>query len=793
MRRTFLIISLIVSFFISSCAKKSGDVESPPTNTKVSAADENGRVPYDYVNPFIGTGGDGHTYPGATLPFGMVQVSPDTDIKNYRESYPWCSGYQYEDSSIIGFSHTHFSGTGHSDMGDILVMPTVGDLKLESGPKEDPDRGYRSRFMHADEKASPGYYSVVLKDYDIKVELTAADRVGFHKYNFPKSRNAHIILDLVKSIYNYEGKVLWSQIRVENNSLVTGFRQTRGWALTRYVYFAVQFSKPFDSYGITNDEEIEYRGFGVKGHHLKDYPEVSGKKLKAYFNFTTEENEIIYLKVGLSAVGIDGALKNLEAEIPHWDFNKIKDRAKQIWKNELNKIVIEGTKRQKEIFYTSLYHTMLAPVIYMDVNGRYRGLDQNIHVAQDFTNYTIYSLWDTFRAAHPLFTIIQEDRVPDMIKSMLAHREQSVHKILPVWSFHANETWCMIGYHAVSVIADAYLKGIRNFDAIKAFEAMKASAAYEKYGGLKYYMENGYVPVDKEPEGASKTLEYAYDDWTIARMAEAMNKQDDFKNFYKRAGFYKNVFDPVTKFMRAKLSDGSWRQPFDPLYSSYGGDYTEGNAWQYSWYVPHDISGLIELMGGREKFVKKLDSLFITRAQDEKYFQVEDISGLIGQYAHGNEPSQHIAYLYNYACMPWKTQARIHQIMNNLFDNTPYGICGNEDCGQMSSWYIFSSMGFYPVCPGSNEYVIGSPCIKKAVISVGKNKKFVVVANNLSKHNIYIQSVVLNGKQHENSYITHNDIINGGELIFEMGPKPNKNWATKVSNTPYSMSKREIR
>ena len=770
------------------------------TNEAV-ARDEHGKTPYDYVNPFIGTDGEGHTYPGATVPFGMVQLSPDTDVRFFRESFPWCAGYQYGDSSIIGFSHTHFSGTGHSDMGDVLLVPTVGPLQLDpgskenagpkqdSGSKENSGEGYRSRFSHDEETAAPGYYSVVLKDYGIKAELTATTRVGFHRYTFPRSDNAHVILDLVSSIYNYDGKVLWSQVRVENQTTVTGYRQTKGWAPNRHVYFAVRFSKPFESYGVANEAEEQYRGFGRTGTLLENYPDVSGRKLKAFFNFKTSEGEVLYIKVALSSVGIDGALKNLEAEVPGWDFDRVREDAKNAWERELSRIVVDGSPREKEIFYTALYHTMLAPVTYMDVDGRYRGLDQDIHIAEGFTNYHIFSLWDTYRAAHPLFTLTQPARDGEMIRSMLAHQQESVHKILPVWSFGSNETWCMVGYHAVSVIADAYLKGIRGFDAKAAFEAMKTSATYAPYGGLGYYMKYGYVPIDLEKEGASKTLEYAYDDWTIARMAEKLGKKDDYEAFRGRALGYRRIFDPSTGFMRARKTDGTFREPFDPLYAQYGGDYTEGNAWQYTWYVPHDAQGLIDLMGGREKFAAKLDSLFALEGDEEKYKQVEDIAGLIGQYAHGNEPSQHIAYLYAYAGMPWRTQERIQQIMQNLFDNTPDGICGNEDCGQMSAWYIFSSMGFYPVCPGSLEYVIGKPCLSKAVIRLERGRTFTIEARELSDRNIYIQAAVLNGKPYGKSYIRHEDIVKGGTLVFDMGPEPNKNWAASPADAPYSMSK----
>ncbi len=743
----------------------------------------------DFVSPFIGTGGEGHTYPGATVPFGMVQVSPDTDIRHFKESFKWAAGYRYSDKTILGFSHTHFSGTGHSDLGDLLLMPTVGLLQLEPGTPDDPDSGYRSRFSHEKEHASPGYYSVLLEDSQVNVELTATNRVGMHRYTFPESDHAHVILDLVSSIYNYDGKVLLSQLRVESPTLVTGARQTRGWAKNRSLYFAVEFSKPFTSYGIANDAEEEYKGFGKSGKLVENYPEASGKKLKAYFNFNTRAGEIVQVKVAISSVGIDGALKNMRAEIPGWDFDGVRRAAKENWDRELAKIQVDGEEKNKRIFYTSLYHTMLAPVTYMDVDGRYRGLDQAIHTAEGYTNYHIYSLWDTFRAEHPLFTLIQPERDGDMIRSMLAHREQSVHHILPIWSFGSNETWCMIGYHAVAVIADAWLKGIRSFDGQAAFEAMKASATYAPYGGLGDYMKYGYVPIDTEKEAASKTLEYAYDDWTIAAMAKSLGRTADAEEFTKRAGSFHRIFDPTTGFMRAKKTDGKFREPFDPIYAQYGSDYTEGNAWQYSFFVPHDVHGLMELMGGRERFVSQIDKLFTLDVKDEKYKQVEDIAGLIGQYAHGNEPSQHIAYLYDYAGEPWRTQERIHQIMTTLFDDTPEGIAGNEDCGQMSAWYVFSALGFYPVCPGTLEYVIGTPTFPRAVLRLAGGKTFTVVAEGLSNTNIYIQSVTLDDKPYDKTYLRHEDVVKGGVLHFTMGPHPSHTWAVSAESLPYSMSK----
>jgi predicted alpha-1,2-mannosidase len=745
-------------------------------------------APIDDVDPFIGTGGEGHTYPGATVPFGMVQLSPDTDVREFKQSFPWAAGYRHGDGTILGFSHTHFSGTGHSDLGDVLLVPTTGKLQLDPGPPDNPDAGYRSRFSHADEKASPGYYSVVLRDPGIKAELTATSRVGLHRYTFPASDSAHVILDLVSSIYNYDGKVLWSNIRVESNTLVTGFRQTKGWAPDRQLYFAIQFSKPFTSYGLVNEAEEHYKGFGRQGRLLENYPEANGRKLKAYFNFKTRAGETIGVKVALSPVGIDGALANLHGEAPGWDFEGARRAAREAWSRELGRVIVEGDPKERRIFYTALYHTMLAPVTYMDVDGRYRGVDKAIHQARGYTNYHVFSLWDTFRAAHPLFTILQPARDADMIRSMLAHRAESVHHILPIWSFGSAETWCMIGYHAVPVIADALLKGIRGFDVEAAWAAMKASATYAPYDGLGAYMKYGYVPVDQEKEAASKTLEYAYDDWTIAQVARALGKTDDQRLFDKRAASFRAIFDPSTGFMRARKSDGKFREPFDPLYAQYGSDYTEGNAWQYSWFVPHDVRALIHLLGGPARFVDRLDQLFALKAPEDKYKQVEDIAGLIGQYAHGNEPSQHIAYLYSYAGQPWRTQERIRQIMDTLFDDTPEGLSGNEDCGQMSAWYIFSALGFYPVAPGSLEYVLGVPRFTKAQLKLPGGKTFTVRADNLSKANGFIQSATLDGKPWDKTFLRHQDLVRGATLTFVMGPQPNKTWATKPDSAPYSMT-----
>ncbi len=751
----------------------------------------------DYVNPFIGTNEMGHCYPGATVPFGMVQLSPETNSVSFftednrynQEVYNYCAGYQYKDKTITGFSHTHFSGTGHSDLGDFLLIPTTGILKLNPGTEKNPESGYRSRFSHQNENASPGYYSVFLEDYHINVELTATSRVGFHKYTFSQNDSIHIILDLTSGIYNYDGKVIWSSLRMENDTLVTGYRQTNGWAQTRFVYFAMTFSKPIEDYGFINQEELKYIGFWRKWNQDTNFPQRAGKKLKAYFNFNPKQGEVIKIKVALSPVSTAGALKNLKKEIPHWNFQKIKNQAKVQWEKELNKIKISAPEKIKKIFYTSLYHTFLSPIEYMDVDKRYRGIDKNIHKAENFTNHTIFSLWDTYRALHPLFTILQIERTNDIIKSMLAHYEQSVHHILPVWSHYANENWCMIGYHSVPVIIDAYMKNIRDYDVNKAFEAVLASSNYDQYDGIGSYKKYGYVPYESNSNSASKTLEYAYDDWTISILADSLGNKRIAEPYKKRALSYQNLLDPVSGFIRPKNIEGSWKLNFNPLITT-GQGFIEGNAWNYSLYIPHDVQGFINHLGSKNKLEQWLDKLFTMKLSEENYAHSEDIekSGIIGNYVHGNEPSHHIPYLYNWLGAPWKTQEKVRLIMDAMYNNTTAGISGNDDCGQMSAWYIFSSMGFYPVCPGSNQYIIGSPCIKKAEVILENGKIFTVKVHNFSPDNKYIQSVKLNGKEYKKTYITHHDIIYGTTLEFTMGTKPNKGWGTNKTAQPYSLS-----
>ncbi len=750
----------------------------------------------DFVNPFIGTQEMGHTFPGACLPFGFVQLSPDTDTIPYEkngkynpEVYRYCSGYQYFDPTIVGFSHTHFNGTGHSDLGDFLIMPVVGKLQLIPGTADRPESGYRSRYRKETEKASPGYYRVHLDDPDVEAELTATARCGFHQYTFPKSDSVFIILDMIHGIYNYDGKVLWAYIRVVNDTLVEGYRITSGWARTRYIYFAMVFTKPFQNYGYRNEDKPVYRGFWRRFNVNSDFPEMAGKKIRSWFGFSTAKGEKIGVKIGLSAVSMEGARVNLQAEIPHNDFEKTRSEAYQAWQKELGRIRIEAPADRKVNFYTALYHCLQSPVIYMDADDKYRGIDQEIHQAVGFTNYTTFSLWDTYRAQHPLLTLLYPSRTSDMIKSMIAHWEQSPEKMLPVWSHHDNENWCMIGYHSVAVIADAYVKGIRDFDAGKAFIACQSTATNKYYEGLADYINNGFVPDDKVNNSASVTLEYAYDDYTIARFAKAIENSNDssslinmfalneLPSFLKRSQNYRNIFDPSSRFIRAKKTNGIWKIPFDPL-STHGQGFIEGNSWNYSFFVPHDIPGLIDLMGGELFFVRRLDSLFTMHLDDRYFSETEDVTraGLIGNYVHGNEPSHHIPYLYNWTSQSWKTQNRIHDIVNSMYKNKPDGLCGNDDCGQMSAWYIFSVLGFYPVCPGSTEYAIGSPCVEKAMISLPGGKTLTISAKDLSNKNIYIQSMVFNGKRVDQPFIDHSELIKGGEINFVMGSKPGKLW-----------------
>ncbi|RIA32578.1 putative alpha-1,2-mannosidase [Stenotrophomonas sp. AG209] len=746
---------------------------------------------YAAVDPFIGTGGEGHTYPGATVPFGMVQLSPDTRIQPREKAYGWAAGYRYDDSSIVGFSHTHFSGTGHSDLGDILLMPFTGNPGLERGDPEKPRSGYASRFRHADEKAEPGYYAVTLDDYKVRAELTTSARVGVHRYAFPKGTDAKVLLDMRTSMYDYPGKVLWSRVRVRADGTVTGFRETRGWAPGRQLYFAMRFSRPLSGHELHNTEQdIVYKGFPPPGE--KDpaqRAQIEGRQLVGTFAFGKLDAPLV-VKVAISPVSEAGAIANLDAEVADFDFDRVRAQAKQEWTQALSVLDIDAPEHARRSAYTALYHTMLGPTLFMDADGQYRGSDNAVHKADGFTNYSTFSLWDTYRALHPLLTLVQpEKRNSDFVNSMLAHHEHSPYGMLPVWSFHGLEDWCMIGYHAVPVIADAYVKGIRGFDADKALKAMVETANYGPYDGIAQYRELGYVPIDEEGEAASKTLEYAFDDWTIARMAQAMGKTDIAATFDKRAGNWRNAFDKDTGFMRARKRDGSFRTPFDPSASGYGTDYTEGNAWQYSWYVPQDVAGLAAAHGGSDKLLARLDEVFNAKVDPSIFEHMEDITGLIGWYAHGNEPSHHVAYLYSYAGQPWRTQARLKQIMDTQYADRPDGLAGNDDVGQMSAWYVFTALGFYPVAPGSGEYILGRPFLPKTAMRLPNGKTFTIVADGLDDRHTYVGSVSLNGKPLQRTFLRHDEILAGGELRFSMQAEPNKAWPGQGAQAPYSMSR----
>ena len=736
-----------------------------------------------YAHPLVGTAKMGHTFPGATVPFGMVQLSPDTDTVSYAtlegrynpDVYRYCAGYQYDDPTIVGFSHTHFSGTGHSDLGDFLVMPIVGSLRLNPGTAARPGSGYRSRYSHQTEVAEPAYYRVKLEDSGVLAELTATARVGVHRYTFPQAAEAHIVLDLMAGIYNYPGKNVWTFVRVENDSLVTGYRQTNGWGRTRTEYFALQFSKPFTHYGSHNyDTKEPYRGFWGRFDQAHDWPDLAGHQLRLHFDFATKAGEQVLLKMALSATSTAGALRNLRAEAPGWNFDALRRQGQQLWQQELGKVEIQGSKVDKDNFYTALYHACLSPTIYQDVNGQYRGLDQNNHQAEGFTNYTTFSLWDTFRALHPLFNLIQPKRNADMVQSMLAHHDQSAEHMLPVWSHYANENWCMSGYHSTSVVADAVLNGaLPPAQAERALAACVATARHRWYDGLAEYIDHGYVPSERSGTSVSTTLEFAFDDWCIAQLARKLGHADIYQEFSERAGNWQNVFDARIGYMRPRAADGTFRTKFDVLSTNDQG-FIEGNAWNYSLAVPHDPAGLIAKMGGNRRFVPHLDSLFTMHLPDSFFAETEDITreGIIGGYVHGNEPAHHAAYLYNWTDQPWKTQAQVRNILARQYHPGPDGLGGNDDCGQMSAWYIFSALGFYPVAPASGQYALGSPLVQGAKLYLGNGKAFTIIVKNQGSKNVYVQSARLNGKLLTRPFLPVAAVMQGGELAFVMGPRP---------------------
>lgn len=733
-----------------------------------------------YVNPFIGTGGHGHTYPGAVMPNGMIHPSPDTRI------YEWdaCSGYYYADSTINGFSHTHLSGTGCADLGDVLLMPTVGVQQIEAGGADKAHRDqlpFASSFSHEKEVAAPGYYSVFLERYGVLAELTATNRVAMHRYTFPESDEAGFILDLDYSIQAQKNRHL--SIEVVNDSTLCGYKNTNGWAWRHDVYFYAVFSKPFTC-TLVQDSVLQKNGSYAPG------------RCKALLKFKTHKDEQVMVKVALSAVDGEGARKNM-AEIQGWDFDGTRAMARQAWNDYLSRIEIETTdEEQKRVFYTALYHTAISPALFTDIDGRYRSLDREIRTAEEGKPmYTIFSLWDTFRALHPLLTIIDPSQNSQYIHALLNQYQEG--GILPMWELAGNYTGTMIGYNAVPVIVDAYMKGDRSFDAGLALKACLRSAEYDTLAPIattgylihnalmpisKYYKNKlGYIPCDKEWESVAKGLEYAYADWCISRLAEAVGDTATQRVYENRGQNYRNYYDVGTGFMRGKDLQGQWRTPFNPYASNHrNDDYCEGNAWQWTWFVPHDIEGLAGLMGGRETMLARLDSLFAADSKLEGELVSADISGLIGQYAHGNEPSHHIIYMYNTLGQPWKAQELIDEVLHTQYFDAPDGLSGNEDCGQMSAWYILNAMGFYQPCPGKPVYSIGRPLFEETTIHLPGDKVFCIKTSNNSPENKYIQSATLNGQPLETPFFSHEVLMSGGTLELVMGDKPSR-WGTEVT------------
>ncbi|MDD5501841.1 MAG: GH92 family glycosyl hydrolase [Candidatus Thermoplasmatota archaeon] len=782
----------LVAVFITLAASFSGCIS---WNGQKTNAENSLFEPTDYVNPFIGTGGHGHTFPGPCAPFGMVQLSPDTGTVGWD----WCSGYHSSDNSIIGFSHTHLSGTGCGDYGDILLMPANGELKVVPGDKATPGSGYRSVFSHDTEKAEAGYYSVLLQDYNITAELTTTTRVGIHKYTFNEGGEGRVLIDLSHGITQFlvdqvaaiAPLITTADVKIVGDNVIEGFRSASCWSPRHTVYFYAEFSKPFKSSGTWNEGM-------VRDGSSEDF----GRSIGAFANFDVTPGESIMVKVGISFVSVEGARANLEAEAPGWDFDALRQSARNEWNGQLGKVeVFGGTDDQKRTFYTAMYHSMIHPSTFSDVDGSYMGVDWQVHHT-DSTQYTVFSLWDTFRALNPLIALLNPGKAGDMVNSMV-----NIYKDggglatgwLPRWHLANSENNAMTGTHADSVIADAYVKGIVNFDIATAYEAiwkdgmMRGTYAvpetgYASFGegryGIEYYMTIGYVPADINSEftdpyyplclvlnqGVSRTVEYAYDDFCIAQMAKGFGKTSDYDTFMARSKNYANLFDAGTGFMRGKSITGQWMNPsdFDPM--KIYPYYTEGNAWQWSWFAPQDVSGLIQLFGGKDKFIEKLDALFTQVPKDQE--GQPDVSGLIGQYAHGNEPVHHVAYLYDFAGAPWKTQEMARRIMADFYNSTREGLCGNDDCGQMSAWYVFSAMGFYPLCPGLPQYAIGSPIFDKVVIHLDNGSDFVIEAKNNSPDNKYIQSATLNGEPLGVPQFDHKDILCGGAVTFEMGSNP---------------------
>lgn len=747
--KTLSIVFLVgIAFSFNSCNNSQTETKTTPPELNLTK----------FVDPFIGTGGHGHTYPGATVPFGMVQVSPDNGIS----SWDWCSGYHYSDSITIGFSHLHLSGTGIGDLADIRLMPINKKVDLAAEVKTRDDVPYKSLYSHNQENASPGYYSVQLKDFNIKAELTSSLRTGYHKYTFAENDTQSVVIDLGFAI-NWD-KTTASKISVIDATTISGYRHSTGWANNQKVFFVAKFSKPIEKYELLND-----------GTYKNNVTTVEGEKAFAQLFFNSENNNELLVKVAVSSVSEANALENLSKE--EISFETVKNEASEIWNNNLSNITVETDNESlKTIFYTALYHTQVAPVTFSDVNGEFRKENNEIIKAENYTAYSTLSLWDTFRAEHPLLTFTAQDKVSDIINSMLAYYQ--TNKILPVWTLYGNETNTMTGYHSIPVIAEAYLKGIKGFDIEKAYDAMKTTMMQDERG-LDHYKKFGYIPHNLLDESVTITLEYAYNDWCVAVIAKELGKEEDYKYFMNRSKAYEHLFDVETGFMRGKNEEGTaWKEPFDPKYSAHRvhAEYTEGNAWQHSWFVLHDVENLIKMHGGEEKFTDKLEQLFTESSEITGDDVSADITGLVGQYAHGNEPSHHIAYMYNFANKPWKTQYWVREILKSQYNTTPDGLSGNEDCGQMSAWYVFSAMGLYPYSPASGDYQIGSPLFKSSTIKISEEISFSIKAENVSDENMYIQSATLNGEEFNKTSISHQQIQQGGTLQFVMGNTPNKNW-----------------
>ena len=734
-----------------------------------------------HVDVFIGTGGHGHTFPGASLPFGMVQLSPDT----YNAVWDACSGYHQSNGSIMGFSHTHLSGTGIGDMLDVLVMPATGEVKIVPGSLDDPDAGYRSRFDHADESATPGYYSVLLKDYGIRAELTATRRAGLHRYSFPAGQSGHLVVDLFHGMQDNPAtptRVSDATLTVVDDRTLTGGRRVHEWANGRYIHFAMKLSRPFANAQLySNDKPLAGTA-----------RDASGSKLKAVLHYPDAHDEPLLVKVGISAVSVENALSNLDAEIPGWNFSEVREAALAAWEHELGRVRIStASQRDRRIFYTAMYHSLLAPSLFSDVDGRYRGMDLKIHqLPQGAHNYSTYSLWDTYRALHPMLTLIQPERVPDLVNGLVRMAAESPAGPT-VWPLQGVETGCMIGYHSAVVVAEAHAKGFAGIDYAAAWPLFRKRAMDDDYRGLPFYRKLGYIPSDREGEAVSKTLEYAYDDWAVAHLADAAGAHADATRLRHRSRNYRHVFDRKLGFVRPRASDGRWLEPFDPRGMGHAAkwrDFTESNAWQASFLNQHDLYEYMKLFGGEQAFERKLDALFSTSSALPADAP-PDIAGMVGQYAHGNEPSHHVAYLYAYTGAHHKTQARVRMLLESMYEAQPDGLAGNEDCGQISAWYVLSALGLYAVDPVSANYVFGSPLVDRAEVELAAGRRLTVLAPGNGPHSPYIQSVSWNGQPWSRSWISHAELAAGGTLVFEMGGAPNTQFGAALADRPPSFGK----